>query len=109
MRRTHIGRETEGLPHNAPTALTVTQKQLRGEGTPCMTRAWSCPSAQPLTYHVRVVVTHVDPLAAREPGLVLEHLLHEAQVACVWVMQQAAGRGTSASTEEAPQLPPPPA
>lgn len=53
----------------------------------------NCPWGAP--YHIRVVVTHVDPLASREPGLVLKHLLHEAQVARVRVMKQTVDVGQS--------------
>lgn len=56
-------------------------------------------------YHIRVVVTHVDPLASREPGLVLKHLLHKTQVSRVNVMEQAGGGEGS----EPPHLSPPPA
>lgn len=47
------------------------------------------PATQAPTYHIRIVVTHVDPLASRKPGLVLKHLLHETQVARINVMEQA--------------------
>lgn len=53
----------------------------------------NCPWGTP--YHIRVVVTHVDPLASREPGLVLKHLLYEAQVARVRVMKQTMDVGQS--------------
>lgn len=54
-------------------------------------RKQSPPAPRAPPYHIRVVVTHVDPLASGEPGLVLKHLLHEAQMARISVMKQAAG------------------
>lgn len=62
------------------------------------------PRAPP--YHVRVVVTHVDPLASGEPGLVLKYLLHEAQVASISVVKQSADRGESESLPVPPPTPP---
>ena len=59
-------------------------------------RKQSPPAPGATPYHVRVVVTHVDPLASREPGLILKHLLHKAQVARIGVMEQAVGGGQSA-------------
>lgn len=56
-------------------------------------RKQSPPASGEPPYHIRVVVTHVDPLASREPGLVLEHLFHKAQVTRINVMEQAMGMG----------------
>lgn len=65
-------------------------------------RKQSPPASGEPPYHIRVVVTHVDPLASREPGLVLEHLFHKAQVTRINVMEQAMGMGQSASLLKRP-------
>lgn len=43
-------------------------------------------------HHVRVGISHVDPLPSGKPDLVLKHLLHKAQVSRVHVVQQPESR-----------------
>ena len=81
-----------GAGENIP-LLSVTGPSWAQMSRPPGKQSPPAPRAPP--YHVRVVVAHVDPLASREPGLVLKHLFHEAQVARIGVMKQAVGRGGS--------------
>lgn len=58
------------------------------------------PVAPP--YHISVIITHIDPLASGEPGLVLKNLLHKAQMTSVSIMEQAMGEDSQRITEDTP-------
>lgn len=79
----------EKMPHPSLSHRSLLGPNLQNSKRAEPTWPWSTP------YHICVVVTHVDPLASREPGLVLKHFLHEAQVARISVIEQAVSRGQS--------------
>lgn len=83
-----------GRTHSRPGSGTAPSEHKRGQtqGIAPAALPGDPPSPYPPTphrpYHVGVGIGHLDPLPPRQPDLVLENLLHEAQVPGVRLVQQ---------------------